>query len=75
MTGGCLVDDNAHKLYCTIFQTGKFVGFYNPRTDIWSEQFKLDFFRIESLTDVGWVTAVMLQFNTPERIASRQTSL
>lgn len=55
-------------------ETNKFIGFYNPRTDIWPEHFRLHLFRIESLTDVGWVTAIMLQFNTPERIASRQNS-
>ena len=56
-------------------ETGKFVGFYNPRTDTWSEHFRLNLHWIESLTEVGWVTAVVLQFNTPERVASRQSNL
>lgn len=53
-------------------ETGTFVGFYNPRTDIWAEHFRLHLFRIDPLTDIGWVTAITLQFNTEERIASRR---
>lgn len=53
-------------------ETGTFVGFYNPRTDKWDEHFTVNLYRIETLTHVGWVTAIMLQFNTPERIASRR---
>ena len=56
-------------------ETGEFVRFYNPRTDSWSAHFKLHLFRIQPLTKVGWVTAVVLQFNTPERITARQNSL
>ena len=53
-------------------ETGQFVGFYNPRTDIWAEHFQFHLFRIAPLTAIGWVTAIILQFNTEERIASRR---
>ena len=55
-------------------ETGEFVRFYNPRIDIWSEHFKLQLFRIEPLTKTGWVTAIVLQFNTPERVIARQNT-
>lgn len=55
--------------------TGIFVLFFNPRTNVWSEHFRFQFLRIEPLTETGWVTATMLQFNTPERMAARQNNL
>lgn len=52
--------------------TDEFVYFYNPRTDSWDDHFAVRDFVIEPLTPTGWVTAVMLQFNTPDRIEARR---
>jgi len=53
-------------------KTGLFVGFFNPRTQNWSDHFDLLNFVIEPITATGWVTAMMLQFNTPMRIELRR---
>ena len=46
--------------------------FFNPRVDRWSEHFALRDAWIESLTDVGDVTARILEFNSPERAFERE---
>jgi hypothetical protein len=48
------------------------VRFYNPRTDRWSEHFRLRGARIEPLTQVGEVTARIFGFNDAERILERE---
>ena len=53
-------------------RTGTLVRFYNPRTDGWKEHFHWNEGRIESLTDIGEVTARLLEFNHPERVAFRK---
>ena len=52
--------------------SGTFVGFYNPRVDRWKDHFCWSEGRIESLTEVGEVTARVLDFNHPERVAFRK---
>jgi HNH endonuclease len=47
--------------------------FFNPRVDRWSDHFVLRDARIEWLTDVGEVTARILEFNSPERVFERET--
>lgn len=55
-----------------ILETGAFVRFFNPRSDRWSEHFFLRDYRIEPLTEIGTVTARILQFNSVERLLERQ---
>ena len=53
-------------------RTGILVRLYNPRADVWSEHFHWVEARIEPLTDIGEVTARLLEFNHPERVAFRR---
>jgi hypothetical protein len=57
------------------WSTGALVRFFNPRTDRWSEHFRLREDRIEPITAVGEVTARIFGFNDPERILERQALL
>ena len=52
--------------------TGAFVRFFNPRTDLWADHFALDGVTIIALSDVGEVTARILDFNNSERLFERQ---
>ena len=54
-------------------QTGDFVRFFNPRTDHWSAHFVLDGIIIAARSDIGEVTARILDFNNEERLFERQT--
>jgi hypothetical protein len=45
---------------------------FNPRSDRWSEHFRLDRYRIVGLTEVGRATAELLRFNQPDRLLERQ---
>jgi hypothetical protein len=54
-------------------QTGSFVRFFNPRTDQWAEHFVLDGVAIVARSDIGEVTARILDFNNEERLFERQT--
>jgi hypothetical protein len=56
-----------------IMETGEFVRFYNPRRDVWADHFRLDGVTIYPKTDIGLVTATILQFNREERLLERQT--
>jgi hypothetical protein len=47
------------------------IRFFDPRRDRWSEHFRLDGPRIVPRTDVGIVTARILDFNRPERLLER----
>lgn len=51
--------------------SGELIRLFNPRTDAWRRHFQWDNGRIEPLTDVGEVTARLLGFNHPERVALR----
>lgn len=53
-------------------RAGTLVRFYNPRTDRWKDHFCWSDNRIEPLTDIGEVTARLLEFNHPERVAFRK---
>lgn len=53
-------------------QAGKFCRFFNPRTDDWADHFELHGVRIKPRTDVGEVTARILELNTVERLLERQ---
>ena len=55
------------------WQTGELVRFFNPRRDFWGEHFRLDEAVIQHQTDIGEVTARILDFNGDERILERQT--
>ena len=52
--------------------TGRFVRFFNPRTDRWSDHFQLAGAIIRPLTEIGEATAQILHFNDFERILERQ---
>lgn len=54
-------------------RTGAFVRFFNPRTDLWADHFALDGVTILTLSDMGEVTARILDFNNGERQLERQT--
>ena len=49
----------------------EFVRFYNPRTDIWSEHFRLSGVAIEPLTKIGEATVRILQINHEDKIMER----
>ncbi len=53
-------------------RTGTLTRFFNPRTDGWREHFQWNEERIEALTAIGEVTARLLEFNYPERVAFRK---
>ena len=53
--------------------SNELVRFFNPRTDIWLEHFRVNSdAEIEFLTEIGEVTAFIFGFNEPERIAERK---
>jgi HNH endonuclease len=54
-------------------RTGTFSRFFNPRIDRWAEHFVLDGVTIIPLSDIGEVTARILDFNNPDRVLERQT--
>lgn len=53
-------------------QTQALVRLFNPREQAWSEHFKPDGPRIESLTPVGRATVELLQMNAARRVALRE---
>jgi hypothetical protein len=66
---------NRHKgtdLGSISMRTGALVRYYHPRTDRWSDHFEAIAGRIEPQTDIGEVTARLLEFNHPERVAFRK---
>ena len=52
--------------------TGTYVRFFNPRTDRWAEHFTLDGVLILAHSDIGEVTARILEFNHSDRLLERQ---
>jgi hypothetical protein len=56
----------------SVTQLGTFCRFFNPRVDAWGDHFELDGVRIKPRTDIGEVTARILEFNTVERLLERQ---
>ena len=54
------------------WQTGQFCRFFNPRIDRWADHFALTGVRIVTRTDIGEVTARILDFNNIDRLMERQ---
>ena len=56
--------------------TGEFTRLFNPRMDVWEEQFRLDpSGEIVGLTDLGRTTAYVLDMNSEIRIQIRREIL
>lgn len=56
-----------------LWPSQEFTRFFNPRTDLWKEHFKLDGAMIRSISNIGKVTAQILGFNHVDRVLERQT--
>ncbi|HEY0365557.1 MAG TPA: HNH endonuclease signature motif containing protein [Pyrinomonadaceae bacterium] len=56
----------------SIASTGEFARFFNPRTDHWTEHFRLEQATIQSLTTIGEVTAHIFNFNDSARLHERE---
>jgi hypothetical protein len=54
------------------WQSGEFSRFFNPRTDRWSDHFRLKGSIIQPLTLIGEVTARILDFNAAPRVLERR---
>jgi hypothetical protein len=82
--GGLTILDNLAYacIYCNLqkgtdlgsinWRTGELVRFFNPRRDFLGEHFRLNENVIQSVTDIGEVTARILEFNSEDRILERQ---
>lgn len=55
----------------SISASGEFTRFFNPRTDHWSEHFRLEGSLIQPLTTIGEVTARIFGFNDSTRLHER----
>jgi len=55
----------------SVSTSGEFTRFFNPRTDRWSEHFRIEGATILPLTPIGEVTARILGFNESARIHER----
>lgn len=53
-------------------ETGEKTELFNPRTDNWSDHFKVKGNKIEGLTPKGRATADVLEFNSPKRMSARE---
>jgi hypothetical protein len=51
--------------------TERLTPFFNPRTQIWAEHFRIANNFIIGMTSEGRVTADILQFNAPDRLGER----
>ena len=56
----------------SVSASGEFTRFFNPRTDRWSELFRLEHATISPLTEIGEVTARILGFNDSARFHERE---
>jgi hypothetical protein len=56
----------------SITASGELTRFFNPRTDRWSEHFRLEGASIQPLTTIGEVTAHILGFNDSARLHERE---
>jgi hypothetical protein len=82
--GGTTTADNLAMacLFCNRFKgsdiaslsrhTGQLCRLFNPRTDRWSEHFAIVGARIQPLTEIGEVTARLLNLNSSERLLERE---
>lgn len=57
------------------FETGNLTALFNPRTQIWTEHFRLEGAILSPLTAQARVTARILHLNDAERIEERQALL
>jgi 5-methylcytosine-specific restriction endonuclease McrA len=53
-------------------QTSQLVPFFNPRSQLWQEHFRLEAARIVPLTAEGRVTVAIFQLNRPDRLQERE---
>lgn len=53
-------------------QTGALVPFYNPRSQIWQDHFRLEDAIIQPLTPEARVTVKLLRLNDAQRVEERQ---
>ena len=58
-----------------LWRTGEFIRFFNPRTDRWSQHFRLEGVVIQPQTGIGEVTTPILDLNHSDRLLERQTLL
>lgn len=56
----------------SISSSGEFIRFFNPRTDLWAEHFRLDGATIQPLTPIGEVTTHIFGFNETARLHERE---
>ena len=56
----------------SISTSGEFTRFFNPRTDRWTEHFRLEQATIRPLTTIGEVTARIFGFNDSARLHERE---
>jgi hypothetical protein len=52
--------------------TGTQTRLYNPRVDVWQDNFRWDGFRLLGLSDIGRATIETLDLNHPRRMQIRQ---
>jgi hypothetical protein len=52
--------------------TREIIRLFDPRRDRWADHFRLDGALIEPISSIGWVTAGLLQLNSPERTSERR---
>ena len=52
--------------------SGEIIQLFNPRTQIWSEHFRLDNGQIFGITATGRATVFLLKLNEPNRLQIRQ---
>ena len=55
-----------------VWRTGQFYRFFNPRIDRWADHFALSEVRIDTLAEIGEVTARILDFNHVDHLIERQ---
>ena len=56
----------------SVSASGAFSRFFNPRTDLWADHFRLDESIIKPLTVIGEVTARILRFNHADQLLERR---
>ena len=56
----------------SITAAGEFIRFFNPRTDRWSDHFRLDAATIQPLTPIGEVTVRIFALNDSARLHERE---
>jgi hypothetical protein len=54
------------------WEKGQFVRFFNPRSDRWTDHFRLVGVRIDGITSIGAVTVRIFAFNVRDRLLERQ---